>query len=67
MKCINVRQPWADLIASGWKQIDHRSWGTQYCGSWCWLLANVKRSSRSRKLFDVPWLLNASRRRSHSL
>jgi hypothetical protein len=32
MKALSVRQPWADLIASGKKTIEVRSWPTKYRG-----------------------------------
>jgi len=33
MKCISVRQPWANLIASGKKTIETRTWRTRYRGT----------------------------------
>ena len=32
MKCITVRQPWADLIASGAKRVENRTWRTHHRG-----------------------------------
>lgn len=32
MKCISVKQPWANLIASGKKSIETRNWNTNYRG-----------------------------------
>lgn len=32
MKALTIRQPWADLIASGEKQIENRTWQTDYRG-----------------------------------
>lgn len=32
MKALSVRQPWADLIASGKKTLEIRSWKTDYRG-----------------------------------
>lgn len=32
MKCISVKQPWANLIASGKKTIETRTWNTNYRG-----------------------------------
>lgn len=30
MKCISIRQPWAWLIAAGYKDIENRSWATKF-------------------------------------
>lgn len=32
MKALSLKQPWANLIASGKKTIETRSWGTKYRG-----------------------------------
>ena len=32
MKCISIKQPWADLIVRGIKDIENRSWSTSYRG-----------------------------------
>lgn len=32
MKAITIRQPWASLIASGYKKYEFRSWPTKYRG-----------------------------------
>jgi hypothetical protein len=32
MKCITVREPWAELIASGSKTVENRTWRTHYRG-----------------------------------
>lgn len=32
MKALTLTQPWASLMASGWKQIETRSWSTKYRG-----------------------------------
>lgn len=32
MKCLSVKQPWANLIASGRKTIETRTWATDYRG-----------------------------------
>jgi len=32
MKCLSVKQPWANLIASGQKTIETRTWETDYRG-----------------------------------
>ena len=35
MRALSVRQPWAELIASGKKRIEYRSWSTDYRGPLC--------------------------------
>lgn len=32
MKCLSVRQPWASIIASGYKRYEFRTWATAYRG-----------------------------------
>ena len=32
LRCISVRQPWAELIAAGIKQVENRTWRTDYTG-----------------------------------
>jgi hypothetical protein len=32
MKCLSIKQPWANLIASGRKTIETRTWSTEYRG-----------------------------------
>jgi len=32
MKAISLRQPWADLIVNGFKNIENRTWKTNYRG-----------------------------------
>lgn len=32
MKCLSVKDPWAELIASGVKWIENRTWKTNYRG-----------------------------------
>ena len=32
MKCLSVRQPWASLIAHGHKDVENRTWSTNYRG-----------------------------------
>lgn len=32
MKALSIRQPWAWLIANGYKDIENRSWRTNYRG-----------------------------------
>ncbi len=44
MRCLSVRQPWADLIREGVKTIELRTWTTKYRG----LLVICAASNRSR-------------------
>lgn len=32
-KCISLRQPWAFLVASGWKSVENRNWKTEFRGT----------------------------------
>lgn len=32
MKCLSIRQPWADLILSGRKRVENRTWKTRHRG-----------------------------------
>lgn len=32
MKAITLHQPWASLVAAGWKEVETRSWSTPYRG-----------------------------------
>ena len=32
MMCLSIKQPWAWLIVHGWKNIENRTWLTQYRG-----------------------------------
>ena len=32
MKCLSCKQPWADLIVGGVKDVENRSWSTRYRG-----------------------------------
>lgn len=33
LRILSIRQPWADLIACGYKEIENRDWATPYRGS----------------------------------
>jgi hypothetical protein len=41
MKCLSVRQPWAEAIVMGYKDIENRSWKTNYRGE-LYIHASVK-------------------------
>lgn len=32
MKCLSIQAPWAEAIALGWKDVENRSWSTDYRG-----------------------------------
>ena len=49
---LSVQQPWAELIISGRKQIEIRSWSTNYRGD-CWLHTGKKRNPELEKLFSI--------------
>ena len=34
MKVITIKQPWATLIAKGYKQYEFRTWKTKYRDKW---------------------------------
>ena len=51
MKALSIKQPWADLIVSGGKDIENRSWRTPYRGTF---------AVHAGKSFDIEgylWLL----------
>ncbi len=45
MKALNVRQPWAWMIACGYKTIETRTWSTKYRGD-ILIVASKKRMSK---------------------
>lgn len=48
--CLSVRQPWADLIVSGIKPVENRTWNTQHRGR-IWIHA-----SKTVDQDAFPWL-----------
>lgn len=56
MKALSVKQPWAELIASGVKTIETRTWYTSYRGPL--LICSSKRPVVSNGLFQCPECLN---------
>lgn len=50
MRCLAVRQPWAQLITDGVKTVELRTWPTHYRGS----LVIVAAVNRARERLD-PW------------
>jgi len=54
MKALSVRQPWAELIASGRKTIELRSWSTQYRGPLLICASGqLARDERAREWLDA--------------
>lgn len=49
IKAISLHQPWASLIAMGFKKFETRSWGTNYRGKLviCAALKNTKQQQSS--------------------
>ena len=45
--CLSIRQPWAWLIAHGWKNIENRTWPTGYRGRFLIHAAAERRGSPS--------------------
>lgn len=56
MKVLVVRQPWAELIASGIKSIEVRSWRTNYRGPLLILAAAQKSSDPQALIYQGPWV-----------
>lgn len=49
MKVLSLLEPWASLVAWGYKKIETRSWGTSYRGP------VAIHASRGRKALRDPW------------
>lgn len=52
MKALSIRQPWAWLIAAGYKDIENRSWSTKYRGRF--LIHAGRRYDGPRNEWDWP-------------
>ncbi|MEK2602921.1 ASCH domain-containing protein [Burkholderia arboris] len=54
---LSIRQPWAELILSGRKSIEIRSWSTEYRGA-VWLHTGQKRAPELDRQFaiDTPFV-----------
>lgn len=50
MKAITLHQPWASLVAAGWKEVETRSWSTPYRGPLA-IHAGKKRDRDGRELW----------------
>lgn len=53
MRCLSVRQPWAQLIAEGTKTIELRTWATKYRGPLV-IVAGKARAKKSER--SAPWV-----------
>lgn len=51
VKCLSVKQPWASLIAKGYKDIENRTWKTDYTGE-LYIHASVSFDQYGYKLLD---------------
>lgn len=51
MKAITLHQPWASLVAAGWKEVETRSWSTPYRGPLA-IHAGKKRDRYGRELWQ---------------
>jgi predicted RNase H-like HicB family nuclease len=56
MKCLSMTQPWAFLLATGHKQIETRSWSTQYRGPLLIHAAKTFPKEAQRYCRDNAWL-----------
>lgn len=54
MKALSVRQPWAELIASGRKSIELRTWSTNYRGPLIIVASLARHSSTLHQSVDGP-------------
>jgi len=50
MRTLSIRQPWAWLIAHGYKDVENRSWSTTYRG---WLLIHASKTVAKRDYREV--------------
>lgn len=49
MKALSIRQPWAELILRGLKDVENRSWFTRYTGP---LLVHVSRTADEHRFAE---------------
>jgi len=54
MKAISVKQPWAALIAVGWKWIETRTWSTDYRGPLLIVASKQPDRVAMQSLYDQP-------------
>lgn len=54
MKALSIMQPWSFLIISGFKDIENRSWSTNYRGKF--LIHAGKKYDGPRHLWYWPWI-----------
>lgn len=55
MKALSIKQPWASLIAHGIKDIENRTWKTNFRGR-IFIHASAKEAGRIAKLINGPQL-----------
>lgn len=55
MKALSIKQPWASLIAHGIKDIENRTWKTNFRGR-IYIHASAKEAGRIAKLINGPQL-----------
>lgn len=65
VKVLSVRQPWATAIVMGWKDIENRSWSTNYRGR-LYIHASATRSSRDEFEGDEEFIVDCSEHRLFS-
>ncbi|MCP4687042.1 MAG: ASCH domain-containing protein, partial [Desulfobacterales bacterium] len=66
MKALSIRQPWAWLIANGYKDIENRSWRTSFRGEflihagkkfdgagWDWAVAETNIALPGKKEYEL--------------
>lgn len=58
MKALSVKQPWANMIASGIKTIEFRQWTTRYRGPILIVVAKKLRTESAGKAIAIAWLKN---------
>jgi len=64
MKAISIRQPWAYLIAAGYKQVENRSWPTRYRGE---VLIHAGKGMTRHEYEDAEDLVLMLNRRGHGI
>lgn len=56
MKAISIRQPWADLILYGGKDVENREWACSYRG---WLLIHASKGCTEEEYYDAVFFCAA--------
>ena len=60
MKCLSIRQPWANLIAHGIKDIENRTWKTNFRGR-IYIHAPLKDERSNPLLISIERLINVGK------